>query len=81
MLTLKGKTNDRFFIGDNVTVKILEARGGVVRLGFSAPPDIPIDRAKVREAKVRNGNAPAPDGNAPAPDGDSHRLDGEGTPC
>ena len=74
MLVLSRHPDKAIIIGDNIIVRIVDVRGNKVRLGIEAPRDLPVDRLEVREAKVRNGNAPPPDT-------DSHRLDGEDAPC
>ena len=37
-------------IGDEITVTIVEIRGDKVRLGVSAPQDVPVHRREVYEA-------------------------------
>lgn len=46
---LKGKT---IRIGDDITVTVLDTRQGSVRLGITAPKDVPVHREEVyREIK------------------------------
>lgn len=48
MLVLTRKTQQCIVIGEEqITVKILEIRGGRVRLGIDAPTDVTIRRAEV----------------------------------
>ena len=47
MLVLSRKMGQRIFIGDNVEVVVIEIRGDRVKLGFIAPPGIPINREEV----------------------------------
>lgn len=50
MLVLSRKTGEVVTVGDNVTVMVVEVRGDKVRLGFSAPKDVPIHRLEVAAA-------------------------------
>lgn len=54
MLVLGRHKNEDILIGDNITVKVLEIRGDLVRLGISAPIEVEVDRAEVRESKRRD---------------------------
>jgi carbon storage regulator len=47
MLVLSRKTNDAILIGDEITIKIIEVRGGGVRIGIDAPKDVGILRAEL----------------------------------
>ena len=44
MLVLSRKAGEDVVIGDNIRLTVLAIRGGQVRLGFTAPPDVPIWR-------------------------------------
>lgn len=44
MLVLSRKMGEQIWIGDTIRLKVLEIRGGVVRLAFDAPRDVRIDR-------------------------------------
>lgn len=49
-LVLTRRINEDVMIGENgMFVRVLEARGGKVRLMFVAPADVRIDRREVRE--------------------------------
>ena len=48
MLVLTRKAGERLLIGDAVAVTVVSVRGGKVRLGVSAPPEVRVDRAEVR---------------------------------
>lgn len=50
MLVLSRKRSERILIGENIVVTVVEIRGEKVRLGVSAPPDIPIHREEVQDA-------------------------------
>jgi carbon storage regulator len=47
MLILTRKVGEAIVIGDNVTVKLLEMKGGQVKLGVDAPDNITINREEV----------------------------------
>ena len=44
MLVLSRKMNEEVVIGENIRVQVLEVRGGRVKLGFTAPPEVRICR-------------------------------------
>jgi carbon storage regulator len=48
MLVLSRKIGEEIVIGDNIRVTVVSIRGNQVRLGFSAPDEIPIQRAELR---------------------------------
>lgn len=47
MLVLTRKISEEIIIDGNITVRILEVNGTRVRIGITAPPHIPVDRAEV----------------------------------
>lgn len=47
MLVLSRKIGERVRIGQFVEVTVLESNSGRVKLGFSAPPEVPIHREEV----------------------------------
>lgn len=49
MLVLSRFVGEGVWIGENVRVIIAEIRGGKVRLGIEAPPEVEIHRDEVRE--------------------------------
>lgn len=55
MLVLTRKEGERIVIGDNIVVMVVGTKNGRYRIGIEAPPDVPIDREEVREAKEKNG--------------------------
>jgi carbon storage regulator len=50
MLVLSRQKDESIMIGDNVEITIVDVRGDKVRLGISAPRDIPVHRREVYEA-------------------------------
>ncbi|MDY0133116.1 MAG: carbon storage regulator CsrA [Desulforegulaceae bacterium] len=49
MLVLARQKNEAIMIGNNIEIKVVEIKGGKVRLGISAPSDIPVHRKEVFE--------------------------------
>lgn len=47
MLILTRRTGETLHIGDNITITVLEVKGNQVKLGTSAPKDVPVHRAEV----------------------------------
>ena len=60
---LSRKTGEQIVIRNDITVKIVEVRNGVVRLGITAPKDVSIHREEIFEriaAKHPPPHAPEP---------------------
>jgi carbon storage regulator len=59
MLVLRRRVGERIMIGDSIEVVVLRVRGGKVRLGFSAPASVRVDRKEARrltgEAGIEEG--------------------------
>ena len=51
MLVLSRRIGERLVIDDNITVTVIEVRGGHIRLGIEAPKEVPVRRNEVA-AKV-----------------------------
>ncbi len=47
MLVLSRKKNERVVIGEDIEVHVIDIRGDRVKLGFSAPANVPIHREEV----------------------------------
>jgi len=66
MLVLSRKVGERIFIGDKITVTVVRAAQGVVRIGIEAPPDLAVVREELQnrgaEPKViaTRGGSPKP---------------------
>lgn len=56
MLILARRTGEVLHIGDNVTITVLGIRGGQVRIGITAPKDLPVHRQEVFE-RIQAGEA------------------------
>ena len=50
MLVLSRRSGDCVWIGGSIRVEVLEIVGGRVKLGFTAPPDVDIEREEIRGA-------------------------------
>jgi carbon storage regulator CsrA len=48
MLVLSRKNGECVQIGAGIEVKVLEISGGKVKLGFTAPPNVSIQRNEIR---------------------------------
>jgi len=49
MLILSRRQGEAIRIGDNIEVKIMACSGGNVRIGISAPSEIPVHREEIYE--------------------------------
>lgn len=58
MLILSRKLNESIVIDGRITVKIVRVDGEVVKLGISAPLDVPVHREEVYE-EIRKSNREA----------------------
>ncbi len=55
MLVLSRKKDEEVYIdGGRVVVSIIEIRGDRVRLGFTMPSDVVVDRREVHERKLED---------------------------
>jgi carbon storage regulator len=52
MLVLTRKVGEGIIIGEDITLKIVEIKGGTIRLGIDAPPDKKIYRQEVYDRIV-----------------------------
>lgn len=50
MLILSRKRDEQIEIGGGITVTVVDIRGDKVRIGISAPHDIPVHRKEVANA-------------------------------
>ena len=51
MLILTRRMGETLMIGDDIEVTIMGVKSGQVRIGITAPKDIEVDRAEIRERK------------------------------
>lgn len=66
MLILTRRVGESIRIGDDITVVVIEIKGGQVRLGVEAPQGVAIDRQEIRLRKEA-GLLPAPTKTADEP--------------
>ncbi|MHC4088349.1 MAG: carbon storage regulator CsrA [Planctomycetota bacterium] len=53
MLVLSRQKDESIMIGDDVEITIVDVRGDKVRLGITAPKEIPVHRMEVYQAIQR----------------------------
>lgn len=62
MLILTRRIGETLNIGDNIEVTVLGIKGNQVRIGITAPRDVPVHRSEVldriQREKAGNGRAP-----------------------
>ena len=56
MLVLSRKTNERIMIDGRITIVVVEIRGGKVRLGIEAPPEVKVHRQEVLDREAGSDN-------------------------
>jgi len=69
MLVLTRLRDESVMIGHEVEVKVVDIRGDKVRLGFSAPPNVKVDRKEIflqKQSKERNYDSDGDDEHAAA---------------
>jgi len=54
MLVLSRKVNENIIIDGRIIVKVVRVDGGMVKLGISAPSDVPVHRQEVYDEIQRN---------------------------
>lgn len=57
MLILTRRTGETVMIGNDVTLTVLGVKGNQVRLGFSAPKNVPVHRQEIYERIQREGRS------------------------
>ena len=59
MLVLTRKPGDKIFIGDNVSLTVVEVKGDSVRIAVDAPREVKIYRGEIYEAIIAENKAAA----------------------
>ncbi len=59
MLVLTRKPGEKIFIGDNVSLTVVEVKGDSVRIAVDAPRDVKIYRGEIFEAIIAENKAAA----------------------
>ncbi len=54
MLILTRKINESVFIGNNIIVRVIDIKGGQIRMGIEAPRDVSVHREEIYR-KINNG--------------------------
>ena len=57
MLVLSRQRDESIMIGDDVEIIIVDIRGDKVRLGITAPTEIPVHRKEIYETIKREGGS------------------------
>lgn len=65
MLVLSRQRDESIMIGDDVEITIVDVRGDKVRLGITAPKNIPVHRREIYDA-IQREKAQKPDGEVQA---------------
>jgi carbon storage regulator len=60
MLALSRKKNEALVINNNIEITVLEIKGEQVKLGISAPKEVPVYRKEVY-VQIQNANKEATD--------------------
>lgn len=50
MLVLSRRSQERIFIGDDIVIQVVYIDRGKVRLGITAPKDVPVNREEIAPA-------------------------------
>lgn len=58
MLVLSRKAGEGFMIGDDIVIKVIEVKAGMIRIGIDAPKEKKIYRQEVYE-KIKQENMAA----------------------
>ncbi len=67
MLVLSRKVNENIVIDGRIIVKVVRVDGGIVKLGISAPSDVPVHRQEVYDEIQRNHQQAVTSGRQPVP--------------
>jgi len=55
MLILTRKIGEKIAVGDNITIALLDIKGGQVKIGIDAPKEISVHREEIYK-RIRNAN-------------------------
>jgi carbon storage regulator len=59
MLILTRRNSQTFYIGDDITVTVLDLKGNQARIGIEAPKTVEVDREEIRRRKQASTTRPA----------------------
>lgn len=51
MLVLSRRVGETVIVNDEIQITVVEAKGGKIRLGITAPANVPIDRLEVHQRR------------------------------
>jgi carbon storage regulator len=66
VLVVTRRRNEAIVIADGIEIRVLRCGPDGVRLGITAPPDVPVHRREIYET-IRAANASAADASSAAP--------------
>ena len=49
MLVLSRKPGEKVYIGNNITITVVEIKGNRIRIGIEAPGNVPVLRAELND--------------------------------
>jgi carbon storage regulator len=58
MLILSRRVGETIMIGDNICIRVLGIRGNQVRIGTTAPDEVPVHRGEIHERIQREKAKP-----------------------
>lgn len=59
MLVLTRKVGESIRVGGDITITVVDAGGGKVKIGIDAPRSVTVDRAEVAASRAAGGPPPA----------------------
>ncbi len=68
MLVLSRRKTEQIRIGDEIIVKVIDVKGGTVRIGIDAPAEIPIIRSELLPDMVPGRQPNGTEANGKQPD-------------
>jgi carbon storage regulator len=71
MLILSRKLDEQILIGDGIVITVVSIRGGKVRIGIEAPPNVSIHRQEVLQSQSEKPDAEPSEAQAGGADGRS----------
>lgn len=79
MLVLSRQRDESIMIGDDVEITIVDVRGDKVRLGITAPREIPVHRREIYDAIQREKDQSGADADAQGAPRTPRNRNAEGT--
>lgn len=56
MLVLSRKVGEKIYIGENITITVVDASRGKIRLGIEAPRDVAVYRSELMPEREQGGD-------------------------